>query len=64
MLSYFFGNGKKEENQDPILALQEQLDGHGNFDIKSDMCMDLKDFLVFRSIILRQTLRKFQPIKE
>jgi hypothetical protein len=65
MLQYFFGNnGKSSENKDPVLALQEQLDLHENFEILSDGTMKFDDFIAFRCIIMRQMLRKHQPEKE
>jgi len=47
-----------------MLAMQEQLDAHENFEVLSDGTMKFDDFIAFRSIILRQMLRKFNSDKE
>ena len=44
--------------------MQEQLDAHENFEVLSDGTMKFDDFIAFRSIILRQMLRKFNSDKE
>jgi hypothetical protein len=65
MLSYLWGGKKpeKQENENPELAMREQLDAHGDFATKLDGTMEFKDFLVLRSIIARQSLRLFAPQK-
>ena len=64
MLSYFFGKSEPVENADPVLAMQDQLDSHGEFYVEEDGSMRFKDFIFLRSVILRQALRKWQPEKE
>jgi hypothetical protein len=43
--------------------MREQLDAHGDFATKLDGTMEFKDFLVLRSIIARQSIRLFAPLK-
>lgn len=67
MLSYLWGGSKKAdkpENENPELAMRDQLDDHGDFKTQADGTMELKDFLVLRSIILHQGLRHYKPQKE
>jgi hypothetical protein len=66
MLSYIWGGGRKtdiKENDDPELAMRENLDGHGDFATKLDGTLEFQDYLVFRSIIMRQACRAFEPLK-
>jgi hypothetical protein len=55
MLSYLWGGKKSEkvENENPELAMREDLDTHGEFHCKADGTMEFKDFLTIRAIILR-----------
>jgi hypothetical protein len=55
MLSYIFGSGKKqsEENADPELAMREQLDDHGDFKCEMDGTLVFDDFLALRAVIMR-----------
>ena len=67
MLSYLWGGNKKKdfkENEDPELAMRENLDAHGEFATKIDGTMEFTDFLVFRSIIMRQSCRAFEETKK
>mgnify|MGYP006950294071 CR=1 FL=1 len=67
MLSYLWGGSnktEKPENENPELAMREQLDSHGDFHTKSDGTMELKDFLVVRSVVLHQALRHYKPQKD
>ena len=67
MLSYIWGGARKndyKENDDPELAMRENLDGHGDFATKLDGTLEFQDYLVFRSIIMRQACRAFQPLRE
>ncbi len=63
--SWIWGGSKimKIEKEDPELALKEDLDTHDEFICKSDGQMEFIDFLIFRSIILRQASRKFYVYK-
>jgi hypothetical protein len=65
MLSYFFGKQETDlkEHEDPAQALKDQLDSHGNFEIKENGCMAFNDLIVLRCVVFRQALRKYQPIK-
>jgi hypothetical protein len=40
------------------------LDAHGDFETKLDGTLEFQDYLVFRSIIMRQACRAFQPLRE
>lgn len=55
MLSYLWGGSKatKTENENPELAMREQLDSHGDFTVKVDGTLEFKDLLVLRSVITR-----------
>lgn len=67
MLGYLWGGknkATKPENDNAELAMREQLDAHGEFATKADGTMDLKDFLVLRAIITRQSCRQFAPLKK
>ena len=67
MLSYIWGGARKndyKENDDPELAMRENLDGHGDFATTLDGTLEFQDYLVFRSIIMRQACRAFQPLRE
>ena len=61
MLSYIWGGKKdtetKPENDDAELAMREQLDSHGDFNAKIDGILEFPDLMVFRAVILRQSLR-------
>lgn len=66
MLGYLWGGknkATKPENENPELAMRDQLDAHGEFATKSDGTMEIKDYLVLRSIITRQSCRAFAPLK-
>lgn len=66
MLSYLWGGknkATKPENENPELAMRDQLDAHGEFGTKADGTMELKDYLVLRAIITRQSCRAFAPLK-
>jgi len=65
MLSYLWGASKQEkvENENPELAMREHLDSHGEFTCKIDGTMEFKDFIVLRSIIMRQAGRMYLPAK-
>jgi len=67
MLSYLWGGAKsatdKPENENPELAMRDQLDSHGDFRTKADGTMEFKDLMVVRSVILHQALRHYQPQK-
>ena len=54
----------KVENENAEIALKDDLDAHGKFTRAIDGTLEFNDFLVFRSAILRQTDRKFLPIKQ
>jgi hypothetical protein len=67
MFSNLWGGAKKDakpENESPELAMRDMLDSHGDFSTKADGSMEFKDFLVVRSVILRQALRHYQPQKD
>jgi len=66
MLSYLWGGSKKEkpENENPELAMREQLDSHTEYKIKDDGTMEFDDLIHLRVIIMRQALRQFLPIKD
>ena len=66
MLSYLWKGKetKKEENENPELAMREACDAHGEFACNNDGTMQWESFLVFRSIIMRQACREFAKIKE
>lgn len=67
MLSYLWKGGKKTdkvENSNPELAMREALDDHGEFATNLDGTMQWDAFLVFRSIIMRQACREFQPFRD
>lgn len=55
---------KKEENENPELAMRDALDAHGEFASNADGTMQWEAFLVFRSIIMRQSVRDFSKFKE
>jgi len=67
MLSYLWGGSSKPksitENEDPVLAMKEHIEAHGEFKHKMDGTLEFDDFLTLRSIIFRQTDRKFYPTK-
>ena len=46
MLNFFLGNEEREEPADPVAALKEQLDAHGEFKKDADGTLSLDDFLV------------------
>ena len=67
MVSNLWGSshkGAKNENENPELAMRDQLDSHGDFNIKDDGTMTTKDVLIIRTIILHQALRYFAPHKK
>lgn len=66
MLSYLWKgkDPKKEENENPELAMREACDAHGEFACNTDGTMQWEAFLVFRSIIMRQSCREFAKFKE
>jgi hypothetical protein len=68
MLSYLWGGSakpeKKKENDNAEIAMREQLDEHGDFKVQVDGTLEFKDLLVFRSIVVRQANRHYQPQKE
>jgi hypothetical protein len=66
MLSYLWKGKetKKEENENPELAMREACDAHGEFAYNSDGTMQWEAFLVFRSIIMRQACREFGKYRE
>lgn len=49
------------ENENPSVALQEQLNSHGEFKLKPNGTMELEHFFIFYSIIKRQAERLFLP---
>jgi len=55
MLSYLWGGSAftKVENEDPELAMREDLEAHGEFVCKLDGTMEFIDFLILRSCITR-----------
>jgi hypothetical protein len=55
MLSYLWGGSDfvKNEKEDPIEALKEDLSEHGEFELNYDKTMQFIDFLNFRSCIVR-----------
>ena len=63
MLSYLWGGKKAEEakpeNENPELAMRDQLDEHGDFATKIDGTLEYEDFLYIRAVIIRQSLRLF-----
>ena len=74
MFSYLFGSSKnadtqqqaadqRPENDNPELAMRDALDAHGEFPVDVDGTMNFKDFMILRSIIMRQSHRQFQPTK-
>ena len=67
MLSYLWKGGKKTdkvENANPELAMREALDEHGEFHTNLDGTLQWEQFLTFRSIIMRQACREFQPFRD
>jgi len=56
MLSYFFG-GKKEktvkESEDPLQALHDALDAHGEFGMDEDGTFDLEALKAIKAVVLR-----------
>lgn len=67
MLSFLWGGSKKAskpENENPELAMRDQLDDHGDFATKADGTMELKDYLALRSVIIHQGLRHYKPQRE
>ena len=65
MFSYFFGKQEADakEHEDPVQAMKDQLDNHGNFEVMEDGCMAINDLIVLRCVVYRQALRKYQPLK-
>jgi len=68
MLSYLWG-GKKAanapaENEDPMVAIENAMDAHGEFATRTDGSLEFADFLVLRAIIFRQAGRAFAPKKK
>lgn len=66
MLSYLWGGSgskPKNENADPEIALQDDLTAHGDFRCNLDGTIEYDEYLILRSIIFRQTDRKFKPRK-
>lgn len=66
MLSSIFGSktaAKPTENENPELAMRDQLDEHGDFATAADGTMEFKDYCVMRSIITRQTNRSYAEEK-
>ena len=58
VLSYLWGGKKdKVENENPELAMREALDEKGDFFVKEGGIMDINDFIIFRCIIERQSMR-------
>ena len=67
MLSYLWG-GKKAadqaaENEDPMTAIEQAMDAHGDFATNTDGSLAYADFLVLRAIVFRQAGRSFAPKK-
>lgn len=44
--------------------MRDQLDEHGDFSTKIDGTLEYQDFIFFRAVVLRQTLRMFQEARE
>lgn len=67
MLSFLWGGKKaadaKPENDNPELAMREQLDQHGDFVTKLDGTLEYQDFCLLRAVILRQAIRSFAEQK-
>lgn len=64
MFNYLYG-GEREanspaENDNPELALREAIAAHGTFAKKADGTLEWDDFVLFRSIVARQTERCFK----
>lgn len=68
MFNYLWGGKKpdnaKPENENPELAMRDQLDEHGEFACKIDGTLEYPDFLVLRAVIMRQSLRMFKPKRD
>ena len=52
-----------QENVDPELAMREACGKHGTFKRNDDGTLHFEDYVVFRSIIVRQAARLFEPKK-
>jgi hypothetical protein len=70
MLSYFFG-GKKEdqekavkESEDPLQALKDSLDSHGEFGMDEDGTFDYKSLTAIKAVVLRQGNREMTRTHE
>jgi len=44
--------------------MRDQLDDHGDFKCNMDGTLEFEDFLHFRSVVMRQSCRMFNPKKE
>ena len=68
MFSYLWGGKKaddaKPENENPELAMRDQLDQHGDFNTKIDGTLEYQDFCILRAVILRQSIRQFREPKK
>jgi hypothetical protein len=68
MLSYLWGGARaadaKPENENAELAMRDQLDEHGDFATKLDGTLEFQDFIYFRAVVLRQSLRMFQEARD
>jgi len=59
MLNYFFGGKKEEqekavkESEDPLQALKDALDAHGDFGMDEDGTFDFASLNAIKAVVLR-----------
>ncbi len=51
------------ESDNPLIAVEDGLDNHGTFAREKDGTLAFADFMIFKEIIYRQSLRLFGPKK-
>jgi hypothetical protein len=67
-MKFFFGSTLKEEMEkeptNPVDAMQQALDNHGDFHTNADGTLIADDTIVMRQVIIRQASRSFLERKE
>ena len=59
--NYFFGSKEdpKTEDEDPVKAMQQALDGHGEFQLEEDGTLNWDSLKVLHGVVVRQANRAF-----
>jgi len=69
MLNYIFGGKAEEEkkdfveNADPMEAMKEAIDNHGDFETEVDGSLKADDVFFIQEVVLRQAKRSLKSIQ-